>query len=78
MAAHLLSTNILVKREATPHFLCVGVVASRQDQAFLCSGGRYLRPRSLKMSSSEVAWKNVFCKEQENQWLGPRSGFHAV
>lgn len=33
----------------------------RQAQAFLCSGGRYLRPRCLKMSSSEVTWKNVFC-----------------
>lgn len=31
------------------------------DQAFLCSGGRYARPRCLKMSSSAAAGKKVFC-----------------
>lgn len=65
----------LVKHEATPHLLWVGVVASRQDQAFLCSGGRYLRPRSLKMSSSEVAWKNVFCSGSNSPWLFSHSPF---
>lgn len=32
----------------------------RQVQAFLCSGGRYSRPRCLNMSSSEATWSSIF------------------
>lgn len=46
-----------------------GCGGHRQAQAFLCSGGRYSRPRCLKMSSSEVTWKNVFCSGSNSPWL---------
>lgn len=68
--------TFLVRHEAAPHFL-VGGCGSQQAflsfQAFLCSGGRYLRPRNLKTSSSEVAWKTLFCKGQEHLVAGAQA-----
>lgn len=69
--------TFLVKKRQPLIFSWTGMAASRHfsSQAFLCSGGRYLRPRNLKTSSSEVAWNNVFRSGSNSPWLLRHSPF---
>jgi hypothetical protein len=56
----LLPRNIPWSSIGQPLFLMDRGGGQWAGQAFLCSGGRYWRPKCLKISSSEATWKNVF------------------